>query len=105
MTALLPGSSGHLSSSKFIHRAIAKKADQKHGKEGPNQPVSLQNQFPSFSKSSCTGTSSAQSIAEKCSFPIQVILVRPFEEEHFEGWKSDWNFFQVSPVQSLMINL
>ena len=59
------------------------------------QPVSSQNQFPSFSKSSCTGTRSAESVAEErsCS-KDQVNLTRPFEgKDHFEGWAKSLEFF------------
>ena len=68
------------------------------------QPVSSQNQFPSFSKSSCTGTSSAESVAEErsCS-KYQVNLARPFEgKDHFEGWAKSLEFFPG--VTSAIIN-
>ena len=68
------------------------------------QPASSQNQFPSFSKSSCTGTSSAESVAEErsCS-KDQVNLARPFEgKDHFEGWAKSLEFFHG--VTSAIIN-
>ena len=92
----------HLRSSSL--QRLSSKQPKNMDKVESCQPVSSQNQFPNFSKSSCTGTSSAESVAEErsCS-EDQVNLVQPFEgKDHFEGWANSLEFFPV--ITSAIIN-